>query len=191
MKNIRDHYAKKAQTEHYLARSVYKLIEMDEKFGIIKRGMSVLDLGCAPGSWTQYMLKKIGHGSIVGIDIAGTMEVHDNHFTFISADIHALTSADTGTRRFDLITSDAMPHTTGNKFSDAQTSLNLVRSVFQLAQEALIPGGTVVAKVFQGEDLGDFIRTVKKEYGRVVLFKPRSSRKESREIFIIAFDRKQ
>ncbi len=189
MRNIKDHYSKKAQLEQYRARSVYKLIEMDEKFGIVKKGMRVLDIGCAPGSWTQYMLKKIDRGSIVGVDTAGNMQVKDNRFSFISADIHTLTAADIGV--FDLITSDAMPNTTGNKFSDAQNSLNLVRSVFRLAQKALIPDGTVVTKVFQGEDLQEFISTIKKWYGRVVLFKPRSSRKESREIFIIALNRKR
>ncbi len=189
MRNVQDHYTKKAHAEHYRARSVYKLIEMDEKFGIVKKGMRVLDLGCSPGSWTQYMLKKIGRGSVVGVDSTGRVQVHDNRFSFISADIHVLTLKDLGPRRFDLITSDAMPHTTGNKFADAQASLNLVRSVFRLAQEALMPGGTVVAKAFQGEDFGEFIREIKTTYEKIVLFKPKSSRKKSREIFIVASSR--
>jgi len=191
MRNVVDHYTRKAHAEHYRARSVYKLIEIDEKFGVVKKCMQVLDLGCSPGSWSQYMLKKIGRGRVVGVDTAGHVQVHDNRFRFISADIHTLTVENLNGQKFDLITSDAMPHTTGNKFVDSQASLNLVRSVFRLAQDALVPGGIVVAKVFQGEDLGKFILEIKKRFERVVLFKPKSSRKESREIFIIAFDRKR
>jgi 23S rRNA (uridine2552-2'-O)-methyltransferase len=208
MRAIQDWYFKKAKEENYLARSVYKLEEIDRKHGLVKRGIAVLDIGCAPGSWCQYILKKIGNGSVTGVDLKESVDIRDGRFRYVRGDIFALEPRDIcganparverdapdaarppRTPRFDLITSDAAPDTSGNRFVDCERSLAIVRRVFELARETLKPGGSVVAKVFQGEDVKTFVDGLRPEYGSVALSKPRSSRKESREIYIVARER--
>jgi 23S rRNA (uridine2552-2'-O)-methyltransferase len=190
MKQIRDHYFKKAKREHYLARSVYKLAEIDHKYRIFSKGLRVLDIGCAPGSWSQYILQHIGEGSVVGMDLADGVAIGDSRFSYIQADLLEENIERTlSVQRYDVIVSDAAPKTTGNGFTDAQASLRLVERVFSLAESVLNNGGTAVAKVFQGEDLKGFVEGLKKRYRRVSLFKPKSSRAESRELFIIAQER--
>ena len=192
MQKVRDHYFKKAKQDKYPARSVYKLEEIDKKYRFFKNGTKVLDIGCSPGSWSQYMLKKVGNGSIVGIDISNNIRIQDNRFTFIQGDIFEI---DPGFlkkqfKTFDIIASDAAPKTTGNKFSDSVQSMNIVSRVFSISENILAPGGAAVAKVFQGEDLKALIEEIKNSFEKVSLFKPKSSRKESREIFIIAQNRR-
>ena len=206
MRTIQDFYFKKAKGESYLARSVYKLEEIDRRHGLVKKGIAVLDIGCAPGSWCQYILKKIGNGSVTGVDLKEKVDIRDGRFRYVKGDILALEPRDLvrgdPTRgaqnaahasrdpRFDLITSDAAPDTSGNRFVDGERSLAIVRRVFELARDTLKPGGAVVAKVFQGEDVKPFVDGLRPEYGNVSLSKPRSSRKESREIYIVARERR-
>jgi len=188
MRKVKDYYYKKAREEQFAARSVYKLIEIDEKFHVIRPGIRVLDLGCAPGSWSQYMLKKIGHGKIVGIDIYANVGIDDKRFYFIHEDIFSVDEKVLldNHGKFDLIAADLSPHTSGDRFSDGQLSLRLTVRVFGLAERLLKEGGTVVSKVFQGEDLDDFIDKIKPQFKKLVRFKPRSSRKQSRELYIVA-----
>jgi 23S rRNA (uridine2552-2'-O)-methyltransferase len=206
MRKIQDFYFKKAKEESYLARSVYKLEEIDRKHSLMKKGSAVLDIGCAPGSWCQYILEKIGNGSVTGVDLKERVDIHDGRFRYIRGDIFALEPREllqadsmpggenaaraSAPPRFDLITSDAAPDTSGNRFVDSERSLAIARRVFELAREILKPGGAVVAKVFQGEDLKAFVDGLRREYGGVALSKPRSSRKESRELYIIARERR-
>ena len=193
MKQVQDHYFKRAKKEKYPARSVYKLQEIDKKYKIIKQGHTILDIGCAPGSWSQYILEKIGKGRVLGIDIANSVQISDSRFHFLKRDIFELRKGDFEKyrNRFDLITSDAAPSTTGNKFVDSQASLAIVKRVFQLANDILKPHGSIIAKIFQGEDVNTFINSEKKFFLKILFFKPKSSRKESRELFIIAFDRRE
>ncbi len=195
MRKVRDHYSKRAQAEQYRARSVYKLIEIDLKFHLIRRGMRVLDIGCAPGSWSQHVLKQVGDGHITGIDLAPSVNIGDSRFTYMQVDILDPDTVlnvgygggnETDPSSYDLILSDAAPKTTGNKFSDSQNSLRLVRAVYEISRALLKGGGSVVAKVFQGEDLKAFVDSIRKDFGKVDLFKPKSSRAESRELYIIA-----
>ena len=192
MRKIKDYYFKKAKQDKYPARSVYKLEEIDNKCRLIKKDIKILDIGCSPGSWSQFMLKKIGRGSILGIDINNSIRIEDTRFTFMPGNIFDIESAriQKYIQAFDLITSDAAPNTTGDSFIDSQKSLNIVKRVFQIARDTLKPGGSVVAKVFQGEDLKAFVGGLKEDFSRVILFKPKSSRKESREIFLIAITRR-
>lgn len=192
MRKIKDYYYRKAKQEKYPARSVFKLEEIDNKCRLIKQGIKILDIGCSPGSWSQYMLKKIGGGSILGIDINNSIRIKDSRFTFIRGNIFDIEPAHIQKyiKTFDLITSDAAPNTTGNRFTDSRKSLDIVKRVFQIARDVLKPGGSVVAKVFQGEDLKGFVDGLKGDFTRVALFKPKSSRKESREIFLIAITRR-
>ncbi|MGQ9615917.1 MAG: SAM-dependent methyltransferase [Spirochaetota bacterium] len=217
MKKIKDFYYRKAKEENYPARSVYKLIEIDRKYHILKKDQFIMDIGCAPGSWSMYMLKKIGKGKVIGIDIDSKVSIKDPRFHFINEDILRLNittlteelknmiQSKEKTRKssnqlseekplihplFDLIVSDAAPKTTGDKFFDSQQSLVIVKRVFEIAAILINPGASVVAKVFQGEDVGEFIRELKPHFREVHLFKPKSSRSESKELFIIALQRR-
>jgi len=192
MKAVKDHYFKKAKQERYLARSVYKLKEIDDRYGLVKKGMKVLDIGCAPGSWSQYLLERIGPGTVFGIDIVDTPKISDDRFTYIKKDINSIDGDDlkSNVGDVDLVVSDACPNTSGNKFMDAQKSMEIVRKVFCISDTVLKHGGSVVAKVLMGEDVGEFVREVKQEFDSVRLAKPKSSRKESRETFIVALFRR-
>ena len=193
MRNIQDYYFKKAKKERYPARSVYKLEEIDTKYRIVRRGFHILDIGCAPGSWSKYLLKKIGYGKITGIDIVNSVKISDKRFTFLQNDIlHPDKDfLRNNLHTFDLIISDASPSTTGNPFVDSQSSLAIVKGVFRVAEKILKSHGTVIAKIFQGEDVIMFLKELKKDYEKINVFKPKSSRKESREVFIIAQDRRE
>jgi len=192
MKKLQDYYFKKAKEDNYFARSVYKLEEIDKRYHIIKKEIKVLDIGCAPGSWSQYILKKIGNGQVLGIDINKNINISDDRFSFMIGDIFKI-NEETLLKRFklfDLIVSDAAPKTSGDKFIDSQNSLRIVKRVFELAEKILRIDGSIVAKVFQGEDLKTFLYSVKVDFKKINLFKPKSSRKESKEIFIIAIGRR-
>ena len=192
LKKVQDFYFKKAKKEHFAARSVYKLQEIDRKYRLVKPGMHILDIGCTPGSWSQYLLKKIGGGRVVGVDIREDVRVSDPRFTFFRADLMQMDGGflDEHANAFDLIVSDAAPSTSGNKFIDSQASLAMVQSVFRNAETLLKPDGSVVAKIFQGEDVHSFVQDLKNRFGKIHLFKPTSSRKESKELFIIALRRR-
>jgi len=210
LKKVKDFYFHKAKKENYLARSVYKLQEIDQKYHLIKKGYKILDIGCAPGSWTQYMLKKIKAGLVVGIDLCEKIKVSHPRFIFIKGDILELTPKQVMEKafpekdkdntknknishnrlmKFDLIVSDAAPQTIGDTFSDTQYSLEIVKKVFEIADKLLKKGGSVVAKVFQGEDLRNFTTGLISSFEKVKQYKPKSSRKESREIYIIALNK--
>lgn len=197
MKKVIDHYYKKAKEENYAARSVYKLIEIDQKYHIIKRGMKILDIGCSPGSWSQYILKRISKGKLFGIDISDKIKTKisskDKRFTFIKSDIFNINIdfLKKKTGELDLILSDISPNTTGDKFLDSQISLRMLKQVFAISDALLKPGKNVVAKVFQGEDLEGYLNdNIKSKYKMIQRFKPKSSRKESKEIYIIAIGKK-
>ncbi len=183
-----NHYTRKAKNENYKARSVYKLQEIDNKFKVFKKGMQVLDLGCAPGSWLQFTLKKIGStGKAWGIDlkkctIPGTI-------TF-KADINEL-PPELRKIQYNLILSDMAPDTSGNNFLDSQRSLELCKMAWKEAKKLLKNNGIFIFKVFQGEDLDDFVKELKQNFKKISRFKPQSSRKKSFETFIICLDFKE
>ena len=192
MIEVKDHYYKKAKHERYLARSVYKLKEIDGRYRLTRRGMKVLDIGCAPGSWSQYLLERIGRGRVFGVDIADTPKIKDERFSYIKGDILSIDNDDLRSAAgiVDLVVRDACPNTTGNKFMDAQRSIEIVRRVFDISDAVLKAGGSVVAKVLTGEDVAKFVREIKKKYQSVRMCKPNASRKESRENFIVALSRR-
>ncbi|MCG6908517.1 MAG: RlmE family RNA methyltransferase [Deltaproteobacteria bacterium] len=187
-----DHYTRRAKRERYPARSVYKLKEIQQKFRIIKKGHRVLDLGCAPGSWLLYASELTGAGGrVVGIDLkpAG-IQAPPPHAKIFTGD--ALDELDkvVGTvgSGFDVVLSDMAPGTTGNKTVDAARSLGLCEAALNLAENVLKPGGAFVCKIFQGGDVKAFSETVQKKFRQQKTFKPQSSRKASKEIFIVAIN---
>ena len=188
MMKTKDSYFRKAKRNNYPARSVYKLEEIDRRYHLVKKGIRVVDIGCVPGSWSKYLLERIGNGTVAGIDIAGRPAIQDRRFTYMQADILSaddrLLAEHIGI--VDLVLSDACPNTSGNRFMDGQASLEIVKRVFYIASSILKPGGSIVAKVLTGEDTGAFIREIQSGFETVRQSKPKASRKESREMFIIA-----
>lgn len=182
-----DHYTKKARDGAFKARSVFKLEELDRKFGLFRKGDTVLDLGCAPGSWLQYVLTRIGPaGRATGIDlqetsIPGAECIRADIFSFPLETLPPCNA----------VISDMAPATSGQPFVDAQRSLELCRSAFTAAERLLKPGGAFVCKIFQGEDLDTFFRELKPRFTALHRLKPESSREKSREIFIVGTGFKQ
>ncbi|MDJ0621357.1 MAG: RlmE family RNA methyltransferase [Desulfocapsaceae bacterium] len=195
MRKVSDYYSKKAKKEQYPARSVYKLQEVQNKHRLLRKGDSVLDLGCYPGSWSLYAAEVVGpKGIVVGVDLqqaesqprSGSAEIH-----WLQADITDAAMITTIRKirpAFKVIISDLAPRTTGNRWADHQQSINLVRTTLTLAETLLHPKGHYLAKVFQGEDFPVFVQEVKQLFGMVKVIKPKSSRTESREVFVLGME---
>ena len=178
-----DKYTQKAKHENYPARSIYKLQEINRKYKIIKAGDGVLDLGCAPGSWLLYLSKEVGpDGMVVGIDINDlTIEIPQNT-VFIKEDIMEFETDE----RFEVIVSDLAAHTTGIEFSDVEETLELCYRVLEITKTNLVKGGSFVCKIFEGEGTDEFFKEVEKNFEFSKRFKPKASRKQSREMYVVA-----
>lgn len=187
---VKDHYFNKAKSENFLARSVYKLEEIDEKYKILKPGMQVVDFGYHPGSWIQYVSRVIGdNGTVVGIDIrelnktlTGIKNVRVYQKDIF--DIHDLSQLGVE-GQFDVVLSDMAPNTTGIKSLDQDRSLNLVESVFGLLPRFLKPGGNFVIKVFDSQFAQNYLKEQKGLFNEFHFLKPKSTRSVSKEFFVI------
>jgi 23S rRNA (uridine2552-2'-O)-methyltransferase len=184
-----DKWAKKAKEKGYPARSVFKLMEIQEKYKIIQKGDIVLDLGASPGSWSKYALSIVGEkGKVIGIDILPIKISHPN-FYFLQKDVFELEENDfknLGIEKVDVLLSDMAPKTTGDKFGDHVRSVRLAEKALEIAKNYLKEGGSFIVKVFEGEKIPILKKQIEKYFKSVKFFKPKSSRKESKEIFIIA-----
>ena len=193
MKKIKDHYFHKAKRNGYVARSAYKLEEIDKKHRIIRKGNLVLDLGCSPGSWLQYASKKVGEeGEVLGVDLKPVNHSLPAHVKVLQADIFELTAKDLEMSggMVDVILSDMAPKTTGIRATDAQRAYALNQQVLQLAEELLRTQGMLLVKAFQGAHLDNLRSAFKATFAKVKLCKPKSSRAESVEIFILGMGKK-
>ena len=186
-KQKKDIYIRKSKTEGYRSRAVYKLIEIDEKFKILNNGISVIDLGAAPGSWSQYISKKITNSKIVSIDLR-QIEKIDNTFhiegdftneKYQSQIINLFKS------NVDVVLSDMAANTTGNKNLDSIYSGELCKEAMIFSEKILKQNGKFVSKVFMGSIFNEIISEAKSIFNEVKVFKPKSSKKDSKEIFII------
>ena len=187
-----DHYTRQARKDKYPARSVYKLKEIQQKNRVIRKGDAVLDLGCAPGSWLKYAAELTGPtGRIVGIDLQPVTIDLPEQVTVLTGDIFEMLDdlKEKAGSGYQVVLSDMAPATTGNKHVDATRSMGLSEAALYVAGEVLKPGGRFICKIFQGPDFKAFTDEVRKSFKKQKLFKPRSSRKASREIFIIGLDR--
>lgn len=192
-KTWQDHYTRQAQKEHYPARSVYKLQEIQKKFNLMHKGHKVLDLGCAPGAWLLYAGEVTGpSGAVVGIDLKPVTVKLPGHVRALVGDMlehdnPVLREMESG---FHVVLSDMAPATTGAKDVDAARSYELCLAALDIARQRLTPGGAFVCKIFQGEDFKPFTDAVRAEFRQQKIFKPQSSRKASKEIYIIGIGKK-
>jgi len=186
-KQKRDIYVRQSQVDGYRARSAYKLIEIDEKFKIFKNGISVIDLGASPGSWSQYIARTVKSGRLVSIDLKGMEEI-ENTFQ-IKGDFTDLDSQEKIKGLFkskvDVVVSDMAVNTTGIKDIDAIYTGELAMEAMNFSKEMLVKEGRFVSKIFLGSSFNEIVALGKKIFKEVKVFKPKSSRKESKESFII------
>lgn len=192
MKKVQDHYFRRAKKEGFPARSVYKLQEAQKSYRFLHQGHAVLDLGAAPGSWTKYAAKLVGRqGLVVAVDIQPLAPSGDN-VIFLQEDIFTLESEELKALcpAFDVVLSDVAPKTTGRRDVDHLRSVAMAEAALELAIQILRPGGTFFCKVFQGSDFPIFRSRCTKSFQTLRVFKPRSSRPESVEVFLLGFETK-
>jgi len=186
-KQKRNIYVRQSQVDGYRARSAYKLIEIDEKFKIFKNGISVIDLGASPGSWSQYISRTVKSGRLVSIDLKGMEEIENT--IQIKGDFTDLESQEKIKALFkskvDVVVSDMAVNTTGIKDIDAIYTGELAMEAMNFSKEMLVKEGRFVSKIFLGSSFNEIVALGKKLFKEVKVFKPKSSRKESKESFII------
>jgi 23S rRNA (uridine2552-2'-O)-methyltransferase len=188
VKKIQDHYFKRAKREGYAARSAFKLEEIDRRHRLLRPGMRVLDLGCAPGSWLQYAAQRVGaQGHVLGVDLQPVTVPLPPQARALQADAFetAPEALLAGVGRFDAVVSDMAPKTTGIPSADAARSAELVLRALALAQAVLKPGGVLLAKAFQGGRMDELRGELARHFARVSLEKPKASRPESVEVFLL------
>ena len=186
-KQNRDQYVRQSRTEGYRSRAIYKLKEIDEKYKILKNGIKLIDLGAAPGSWSQYAAKKIKNGTILSIDLKEIIEI-ENIFK-IKGDFTELESQNKIKKYFndkvDVILSDMAVNTSGNKYLDSNSTGELCISAIKFSRNMLKSKGIFVSKIFMGSSFNDIMKEAKATFKEIRIYKPQASRKESKENFII------
>lgn len=185
-----DPYVLKAQAEGYRSRAVYKLQEIDQKEQLLKPGMTVVDLGAAPGGWTQYVTQKLqGKGRIIALDLLPMDALPDVEFIqgdFRDDAVYEQLSALVPKQGIDLLLSDMAPNMSGMATVDIPSAMYLVELAFDFASKLMKPGGTMVVKVFQGAGFEEIVRTARGMFTKVIIRKPLASRPQSREMYLLA-----
>jgi len=184
-----DPYVKQAQKEGYRSRAAYKLIEIQERSRLFKPGMTIVDLGAAPGGWSQVVVKMVKPGRVIAMDILPMdplpgVEFLQGDFTE-DAVMHQLENKLNG-EKVDWVISDMAPNTSGHESVDIPRSVHLAELAFDFALQTLKPTGGYLAKVFQGEGFDAFFNEIKKKFKKVTVRKPKASRDRSREVYILA-----
>ena len=186
-KQRRDIYVRQSKVDGYRARSAYKLIEINEKFKVFKGGLSVLDIGAAPGSWSQYVSKIVKNGKIISLDlkemenIKNTIQIKGDFTDLnIQKEIKSLLS-----NKLDVVMSDMAVNTTGIKNIDSIQTGELCKEAMNFSKEVISSNGFFISKIFMGGTFNEIVALGKKIFKEVKVFKPLSSRKESKESFII------
>ena len=187
--HFRDEYVKKAQEEGYPSRAAFKLLEIQLKDKILKSGMTVVDLGAAPGGWSVVARDLVGHrGEVFALDLLPMEDI--GGVTFIQGDFTEQAVLDQlldalGDRKIDVVLSDMAPNLAGRKSIDQPRAMYLVELALDFAQKVLAPGGSFLTKVFQGEGSEAFLAAMKQQFSTVKVRKPKSSRPKSREIYVL------
>jgi 23S rRNA (uridine2552-2'-O)-methyltransferase len=186
-----DKWSQRAAADGYRARSVYKLMEIDDKFGILREGDAVIDLGAAPGSWLQYASQAVGpKGIVLGFDLQDIEPVAENVKTFKTDILDRFAVQDVvrqeGIVEINAVLSDVAPSTSGVKDVDQWKSVELAQASFAVAADLLKRGGWIVVKVFRGSDFDEFLKELKTEWKNAKVFEAEASRDRSREVYVIA-----
>jgi len=189
-RHFRDEYVKRAQAEGYRSRAVYKLLEMQEKQKLIKPGQTVVDLGAAPGGWSQIAKRIVGPGGrVLALDILPMEPLAG--VEFIQGDFREQEPLDRlrellAGDQVDLVISDLAPNVSGMAAVDQPKAIYLCEIALDFTREMLRPGGSFVVKVFQGEGFDAYIREIRSSFSRVTTRKPKASRPKSREVYVVA-----
>ncbi len=185
-----DRYVQQSWKDGYRSRASYKLLELDERDKLLRPGMAVIDLGAAPGGWSQIAAEKVGsEGLVIASDIlemdalAGVSFIQGD---FTEEQVLAAILGELGERRVDLVLSDMAPNMSGMAAIDQPQSMYLVELALDLAKQTLSPGGHFLTKVFQGEGFDDYLRDLRGSFRKVVTRKPEASRARSREVYLLA-----
>ncbi len=192
--HFNDEYVKRAQREGYRSRAVYKLDEIQQRDRIIRPGMTLVDLGAAPGGWSQYALPLVGRkGKIVAMDLLPMDPLPGVDFLegdFREDDVLESLIKMLDGREIDLVMSDIAPNMSGAEAVDIPRTMYLVELAVDFADRVLKPGGDLLVKVFQGEGFDELVRDLRKRYNKVLIRKPKASRPRSREVYALARGRK-
>jgi 23S rRNA (uridine2552-2'-O)-methyltransferase len=186
----KEHFYKEAKRVGYRARSSFKLLQIQKKFNVIKKGDTIIDLGAAPGGWSQVAKEIVGDtGTVIGIDLSPISPL--SNVTFLQADMTRQSSLDElkkilENKTVDVVISDMSPDISGNYSVDHARSVHLSKQALNAAENLLKLNGNFVCKVFSGEDLENFIKSVNKKFQVVKRYFPPASRKSSSEIYVIA-----
>jgi 23S rRNA (uridine2552-2'-O)-methyltransferase len=191
---FQDHYFHRAKKDHYLARAIYKLEEIQKRHRLMRQGDRVLDLGAAPGSWVQFASGVVGaRGRIVAVDLKPIEHPFEANVTILQRDVFEEALVDDLRRDhapFDVVLSDMAPATSGIKVADSARSSLLFERALAVAEATLRPGGHFLAKIFQGSEFHELLIAVKLRFRRVKVVKPDASRKTSKEIYILGMELK-
>ncbi|MDR0423167.1 MAG: RlmE family RNA methyltransferase [Rickettsiales bacterium] len=184
-RQLNDPFVEKAKKFGYRSRASFKLIEINDKFKIFERGQKVLDLGSAPGGWSQIIVKKVGEGNVDAVDLLNMEYIKG--VNFIQGDFLSL--GESLSKKYDVIVSDMAANTTGNKSTDQIRTAELVEQAFNFAIENLKEDGCFIAKIFQSKEEQDLFGIIRKHFKTLKRFKPESSRKESVEIYFVGINK--
>jgi len=191
----RDYYYRLAKEERYRSRAAYKLLEAVDKYGFIKPGDVVVDLGAAPGGWMQASRKIVGEaGFVLGVDVKSIEPIDDANVRSVVGDLTVSETVETVSellpRAADVVLSDVSPNVSGVWELDHARQIDLARRSMQLAASVLRPGGNFFVKVFQGDMLDDFVFEMRQSFASVRLVKPRASRRKSAELFVLGLKKR-
>ena len=195
LRQVNDPFVKKAKDAGYRSRAAFKLVEIDEKYKILKKGKIVVDLGAAPGGWSQVAVAKVGAGNVVAIDLLEMDAIPGVRFIqqdFLTEDapqkIIELLQEQTRRDRCDIVISDMAANTTGVASLDHLRIMTLLEDALVLSEKILKEGGCFVGKLFQGGNSDQIVKLLRQNFGKVNYFKPDSSRKDSSEVYLVALN---
>lgn len=195
LRQINDPFVERAKNEGWRSRAAFKIIEIDEKFKLFKKGKIVVDLGAAPGGWSQYAVTKVGDGNVVAIDLLEIDSLPGVNFfvgDFMTQEapekiINLLKTIPYNKNGFcDVVMSDMAANTTGDHTTDHMRIIDLLEEALNLAEKILKDGGSFVGKIFQGGSSDEILKKLRQNFGSVKYFKPDSSRKDSSETYLVA-----
>lgn len=185
--HINDEFVKLANKENWRSRAVFKLKEIDEKYNLIKENSNILDLGCSPGGWSQYASQKLKNINITAVDLLDMEKIPN--VNFVQSDISDFAEKlekNGNFKKIDLVMSDIAPNISGIESADLPAMLNLADMVFDIAINNLSESGSLLIKLFQGKGTDDYLKDVKSNFEKVKLIKPKASKSNSREIYMLA-----